>query len=198
MGSTGITHRVLRLIPPSLNSWFRNVHKEYYVMMNWNISQLIDCMNPVTSLYSIMSVKTLPWHWQSLLVLCATSQCLCMTHPRPLLSYRGNLQLLHYHILCSTSGNYGKKLTHEMRTPLTLHVYAWPLTKMGEGITFTHNMTYTLSPTLSLPPHTQVEIVRNKSTETMSFLLMVMSLLTTASWSTYGSLIHDIYAQISV
>ena len=46
--------------------------------------------------------------------------------------------------------------------------------------------------------HTQVEVVRNKSTETMSFLLTVMSLLTTASWATYGTLIHDIYVQVSV
>ena len=45
---------------------------------------------------------------------------------------------------------------------------------------------------LSLPSpplsHTQVEVVR---TETMS-------LLTTASWATYGTLIHDIYVQVSV
>ena len=55
-----------------------------------------------------------------------------------------------------------------------------------------------LSLSLSLSTHTQVEVVRNKSTETMSFPLTVMSLLTTASWSTYGTLIHDIYAQVSV
>ena len=53
----------------------------------------------------------------------------------------------------------------------------------------------------SLPPfppsltHTQMEIVRNKSTETMSFPLTV---LTTASWATYGTLIHDIYVQCHV
>ena len=56
------------------------------------------------------------------------------------------------------------------------------------------------SVSLSLPSHThtQVEVVRNKSTETMSFPLTVMSLLTTASWTTYGTLIHDIYVQVSV
>ena len=32
----------------------------------------------------------------------------------------------------------------------------------------------------------------------MSFPLTVMSLLTTASWATYGTLIHDIYVQVSV
>ena len=54
-----------------------------------------------------------------------------------------------------------------------------------------------LSLSLSLT-HTQVEVVRNKSTEMMSFPLTVMSLLTTASWATYGTLIHDIYVQVSM
>lgn len=45
--------------------------------------------------------------------------------------------------------------------------------------------------------HTQAEVIRNKSTETMSFPLTLMSILTTSSWSAYGVLIHDIYVQVS-
>ena len=61
-----------------------------------------------------------------------------------------------------------------------------------------HMFSLSLSLPSSLPTHTQVQVVRDKSTETMSFLLTVMSLLTTASWSTYRTLIHDIYVRVSV
>ena len=64
------------------------------------------------------------------------------------------------------------------------HMLAWEVNK---DTSFAHACT-----------HHKIEVVRNKSTETMSFLLTVMSLLATTSWATYGTLIHDIYVQVTV
>ena len=80
-----------------------------------------------------------------------------------------------------------------MVTTLATHETTAPL-KVYKAIP----LCLSLSPSLPTLSHTQVEVVRNKSTETMSFPLTVMSLLTTASWATYGTLIHDIYVKVSV
>ena len=91
--------------------------------------------------------------------------------------------------------------THETRTPPLIWIhYAWPQLHAQNNVLPLPRLSLSISLSLSLsPPYTQVEVVRNKSTETMSFPLTVMSLLTTASWATYGTLIHDhIYVQVSV
>ena len=48
---------------------------------------------------------------------------------------------------------------------------------------------------LPVPP--QAEVVRTKSTETMSFPLSVMSVCTAGSWVIYGVLISDAYVIVS-
>ena len=85
--------------------------------------------------------------------------------------------------------------THETRTPPLISTLVLCMTP---AIKLMYKATSPLPPRSLFPLPPQVEVVRNKSTETMSFPLTVMSLLTTASWATYGTLIHDIYVQVSV
>jgi uncharacterized protein with PQ loop repeat len=86
--------------------------------------------------------------------------------------------------------------TQEMRTPPLIWTLAICMAPAVYMCSYMEEVHKALSLSLSLThthTHTQVEVVHSKSTETMSFPLTVMSLLTTASWATYGTLIHDIY-----
>ena len=85
-----------------------------------------------------------------------------------------------------------------MRTPPLI----WLDTVHGPSCINREVYIYKYLPPLSLI-HTHTQVARGcseQSTKTMSFPLTVMSLLimTTASWAIYGTLIHNIYVQVSV